>query len=349
MRDRARFLGVRLRPHIKTHKCPEVAAIQLEGLPKAVTVSTLAEARAFIAHGYVDVTYAVPIDPGKFEQMVSIARDSERFAVITDDPSVSGGLNAAAARAGVTIDVLLDVDCGYHRTGVDPRAPEAVGIPRQIVDSSHLRFAGILTHAGHAYHCGSFDERLAVAQEERDVMVELAERLRAHEVPTPVVSIGSTPTMTAVDHLRGVDEIRPGNYIFFDAMQARIGSCGVDDCALTVLAAVVHRDATRRSVVVDAGGIALSKDLGAVELDRAAGYGRVLDLAGNDLGTTVSSVSQEHGAFTAPDDRVFERLGIGARVRVLANHSCLTAAQHAHYHVVAGDQIIDRWPTYRGW
>ncbi len=90
-------------------------------------------ARAFIAHGYVDVTYAVPIDPGKFEQVVSIARDSERFAVITDDPSVSGGLNAAAARAGVTIDVLLDVDCGYHRTGVDPRAPEAVGIPRQIV------------------------------------------------------------------------------------------------------------------------------------------------------------------------------------------------------------------------
>ena len=93
-------------------------------------------------------------------------------------------------------------------------------------------------------------------------MVELAERLRQHSVEVPTVSIGSTPTISMIDHLDGIDEVRPGNYIFFDGYQATLGSCGFDDCALTVLAAVVHRDPTRRRIVVDAGAIAISKDRG---------------------------------------------------------------------------------------
>jgi D-serine deaminase-like pyridoxal phosphate-dependent protein len=269
--------------------------------------------------------------------------------VITDDRSVVDGLNRAIRSAGAKLDVFLDIDCGYHRTGIDPRSLEAIEIPRRIHESSHLRFAGILTHAGHAYRCSTPAERLAVAKEERDVMVELSERLRHAGLAAPSVSIGSTPTMTAVDHLEGIDEIRPGNYIFFDAMQVRLGSCRAEQCALSVLAAVVHRDQTRRKVVIDAGAIALSKDQGAVELDHSAGYGRVLDIDGADLGTTVSSVAQEHGTFLVPDDGPLERLAVGARVRVLVNHSCLTAAQHSCYHVVSGEKIVDRWPTYRGW
>jgi D-serine deaminase-like pyridoxal phosphate-dependent protein len=163
------------------------------------------------------------------------------------------------------------------------------------------------------------------------------------------VSIGSTPTITHVDHLDGVDEIRPGNYIFFDAFQAALGSCGLEDTALTVLATVIHKDASRRRLVVDAGAIALSKDRGPVGIDPSCGYGRVLDLQGTDTGMRVTGMSQEHGEIVAEDDTMIKRFKVGDRVRVLANHSCLTAAQHAYYNVVEGGRVVDRWEIHRGW
>jgi D-serine deaminase-like pyridoxal phosphate-dependent protein len=349
MSERAEALGVSLRPHVKTHKCVEVARIQTEGRPRRITVSTLAEARAFLANGFADITYAVPVEPGKFDEVFELARACERFAVITDDPDTVGLLAGAAGRADVSVGVFLKVDCGYHRVGVEPDAPEALETARRIHDSPALDFAGILTHAGHSYHARTRDELLSIARRERDVMVEFAGRLRAEGLTVPVVSVGSTPTATHVDSLAGVDEMRPGNYIFFDAFQATLGSCGFDDCALTVLASVVHLDRRRRRAVIDAGAVALSKDRGPVELDPACGHGRVLDLEGADTGLRVGGLSQEHGEIVAGESPHFERLRVGARVRVLANHSCLTAAQHDFYEVVEGGRVVDRWEIHRGW
>ena len=264
---RVRDLGARLRPHVKTHKSIEVARIQTEGHSGAITVSTLAEASAFVAHGFQDITYAVPIEPGKFKAALALARSCQRLNLITDDPEIPALLNQAARNENVSVDLFLKIDCGLHRCGVEPDSKEALEIPERISDSSNLRFAGILTHAGHSYHYRSRDERLTVARHERDVMRQLATELRDSGIDVPTVSIGSTPTITIVDHLDGVDEARPGNYIFFDAFQASIGSCTLDDCALTVLAAVVHRDLKRNKIVIDAGAIALSKDRGAIEFD----------------------------------------------------------------------------------
>lgn len=347
--ERVAGFGAKLRPHVKTHKCVEVARIQTDGHSGAITVSTLAEARGFAARGFADITYAVPIEPGKFEAAIELSRNCERLALITDDASTSERLDEAARRAGVTLDLFLKVDCGYHRCGVEPHAPEAFEIPRRITDSSNLRFAGILTHAGHSYHCRSKEELLAVAQHERNLMLEFASELRAAGIPVPAISIGSTPTITSVDHLEGIDEARPGNYIFFDAFQAALGSCALEDCALTVLAAVTHRDRARRKIVIDAGAVALSKDRGAVEFDSNCGYGLVLDLGGHYTGLRVHALSQEHGEIIEADEENLDRLKVGTRVRVLANHSCLTAAQHSRYNVLEGDSIVDRWEIQRGW
>jgi D-serine deaminase-like pyridoxal phosphate-dependent protein len=342
--------NVSLRPHVKTHKSIEVARIQTAGHNNpALTVSTLAEAQAFARHGFSDITYAVPIEPGKFAEAIEIVQSGVKLNFITDDAETPAELDEAAGRAAVKFDVFLKVDCGYHRCGVAPESKEAVEIPRQISDAKNLNFAGILTHAGHSYHARSIDEIRQIAAQERDVMTEFAGKLRADSIEVPTVSIGSTPTIHHVDHLTGVDEIRPGNYIFFDAFQATLGSCGFEDCALTVLTAVVHRDRERRKIIVDAGAIALSKDRGAVDLDETCGYGRVLDLAGNDLNMRVESVSQEHGAIHVGDEATFDRLKIGSRVRILANHSCLTAAQHEHYHVLENGAIVDRWEIHGGW
>ncbi|HYP54155.1 MAG TPA: alanine racemase [Pyrinomonadaceae bacterium] len=349
MSERVRGFGADLRPHVKTHKCAEVARIQTEGHRGGITVSTLAEARAFAGRGFRDITYAVPVEPGKFDEAIGLARECERFALITDDVSVPPLLDEAARRAGVPVDLFLKVDCGYHRCGVEPDRPEALEIPRLIAGARALRFAGILTHAGHSYNARSHEELLAIARHERDLMREFAARLRADGIGVPVVSVGSTPTATQVDHLDGVDEARPGNYIFCDAFQATLGSCSFDDCALTVLASVVHRDRTRRKIVIDAGAIALSKDRGAADLDPRCGYGRVQDLEGRDLGLRVESLSQEHGAVHVADERLFDSLRVGTRLRVLANHSCLTAAQHSHYNVLDGETVVDRWEIFRGW
>jgi D-serine deaminase-like pyridoxal phosphate-dependent protein len=352
MQARVEGMGARLRPHVKTHKCVEVARLQTSARSPALTVSTLAEARWFAARGLTDLTYAVPIEPGKFDAAIELAGDCERLALLTDDARVPAQLNAAARAANVTLDLFLKVDCGYHRCGVEPETKEAFEIPRRIMDASHLRFAGILTHAGHSYHSRDLAELRALASHERDLMVEFAAALRASGIPVPVVSIGSTPTISTVEHLEGVDEARPGNYIFFDAFQATLGSCRFEDCALTVLASVVHRDAARRKVVIDAGAVALSKDRGAADRDPACGYGRVLDLEGRDLKLRVTSLSQEHGMIEAHgdnNDAPFEELMVGTRLRILANHSCLTAAQHPHYNVLDGERIVDRWQIQRGW
>jgi D-serine deaminase-like pyridoxal phosphate-dependent protein len=354
MSRRIRQFGADLRPHIKTHKCIEVARIQTAGHSGAVTVSTLAEARAFATNGFSKITYAIPIEPGKFAEAIEISRDCE-LSLITDDVEVPDQLNDAAKQANVHLNLFLKVDCGYHRCGIEPNNPLAIEIPRRISSASNLRFAGILTHAGHSYNCQTKAEVLALAKHERDVMAGFAEGLRKEVGPVPIVSIGSTPTITSVDHLDGIDEVRPGNYIFFDAFQATLGSCSFGDCALTVLASVVHRDRARRKVIIDAGAIALSKDRGPVGLNPNCGYGRVLDLNGEDLNLTVSEMSQEHGVIIANDENdendenTLDQLSVGSRVRVLANHSCLTAAQHSHYNVLEGEHVVDRWKIHNGW
>jgi D-serine deaminase-like pyridoxal phosphate-dependent protein len=348
--DVARRNNVRLRPHIKTHKCIEVARIQTAGHDGAITVSTLAEARAFARHGFSDITYAVPIERGKFADAVEISRlGGIKLNLLTDDAETVKPLDAAAGESGVRFDVFVKIDCGTHRVGVEPQTPGAIEMPRTVADAKNLNFAGILTHAGHSYNVRTKEEILEVARHERDSMVELAERLRAESIEVPTVSIGSTPTISVIDHLEGIDEIRPGNYIFFDNYQATLGSCAFADTALTVLAAIVHRDLSRNKLVIDAGAIALSKDRGPVGLDPGCGYGHVLDLDGDETGLRVTGLSQEHGEIVAQDDAMIKRFQVGDRVRILANHSCLTAAQHSHYNVVEDGRIVGRWEIHRGW
>jgi len=349
MATRISALGARLRPHVKTHKAIEVGRMQAKAGMHGITVSTLAEARAFAAQGFDDITYAVPIEPGKYAAVAAMNAAGTRLAVLTDDVEVPASLAAVAWAASVTIDVYLKVDCGYGRAGVDPEGPALIKLARRIGDQSSLRFAGILTHAGHAYQARGQAAILAYARAERAVMVAAAARLADAGIAVPTVSIGSTPTASHVDDLTGVHEVRTGNYAFYDLMQVTIGSCTADDVALSVLAAVVHRDLARGMMLLDAGSIAMSKDAGIADPDGVTHFGRLVTLEGEDLGLRVTALSQEHGWVTVHDRALLERLPVGARVRILANHSCLTAAQHAHYEVCDGTRVVDRWVNHRGW
>lgn len=257
MADRARRFGVALRPHIKTHKCLEIAERQRTLGASGITVSTLYEAQVFAQHGFDDLTWAFPLPLTRLAEARSLSQDVG-LGVVADTPETV----AALEQSGHPFRVWLKVDCGYHRAGVDPSADSAAALARALYESQVLRFAGILSHSGHAYHAASRSQMAAIAEEERRVMTAFAARLREAGVHVPRISVGSTPAMSAVERMDGVDEIRPGNYAFYDYTQTVLGSCAVTDCAVTVLACVVSSPPGSRRSVVDAGSLALSKDTG---------------------------------------------------------------------------------------
>ena len=331
MAERAERLDVALRPHVKTHKCVEIARRQAELGARGLTVSTLYEARVFAEHGFIDLTWAFPLVPGRVDEAVELAGRTD-LGLVIDSPEACRALEASRRR----LRALIKVDCGYHRAGVDPEGPEVLQLARRLAASRRLAFGGLLTHSGHAYK----EDRLTVARQERDVMMGCADRLRAAGVEVPLVSVGSTPAMTAVDHLEGVDEARPGNYALFDYTQAELGSCAPADCAVTVLTSVVSRPAGAGHTVVDAGALAMSQDPGPA----GDGFGRVFAdyaVGALDPERRLVSLSQEHGILSG-------RPQIGERLRLLPNHSCLTVAQFDEYHVVRGDELVDRWKIWRG-
>lgn len=345
MQERARELGVRLRPHVKTHKSVEAARIQIDGGFGGITVSTLAEARFFKEGGFSDITYAVPVGPDKLPAAAALQREMEKLSLLVDTAAGLAFVEDYAARENVRFNVFLKVDCGYHRAGVDPGGGEALEIARRIDESSFLDFEGILTHAGHAYKSRDAQKTRKVARQERDTMVRFAERLEEAGIGSRTISVGSTPTAAHADHLEGVTEMRPGNYLFFDKFQADVHSCRLAQCSATVLASVVSHQHNPPRILIDAGALALSKDRGADHIQSETVYGAIQ----GHRHLRISSLSQEHGIVTSRGPIDFGKHRIGSRLRIIPNHSCLTAACFPEYHVVEGEEVVDVWKPVRGW
>lgn len=337
MRAKAAASKVIFRPHVKTHKVVEVGRMQHGGEPGPITASTLAEVERFADAGFGDITYAVPIAPEKLERAAGIARRIERLNVLID----SFEAFEAVESSGFVFDVFLKVDCGYHRAGVNPDDPASVVLAKRMIDSKKMRFGGLLTHAGHSYHATNADEIRAVAGEETAALTRFRERAGGNIVR----SIGSTPTASVVDRFTNCEEVRPGNYVFYDAFQSTIGSCRFEDVAVSVLTTVVGSYPERNTIIVDAGALAMSKDLGPDHINPQFGFGIVCDpdLKPYDAMKLVA-LSQEHGKIAT-----LGPVAVGTLLRIVPNHSCLTAAMYPRYHVVDGRRVISEWQPVRGW
>jgi D-serine deaminase-like pyridoxal phosphate-dependent protein len=340
MRDKAVASGVLFRPHVKTHKVVEIGRMQHAGGTGPITVSTLAEAEAFAEAGFRDITYAVPIAPDKLPRAAALARRIERLSVLIDSDHALRAIEAF----DFTFDVFLKVDCGAHRAGVDPESPDSARLAIAIGRSERARFQGLLTHAGHSYGARDVEEIRRVAAEESSSLTRFRALLAAGGLGDAVRSIGSTPTAAVVERFSDCDEVRPGNYVFFDAFQATIGSCALEDCAVSVLTTVVGSYPERGTIIVDAGALALSKDLGPDHLDPRFGYGLVCDLELRPLPMRVISLSQEHGKIA-----VQAHVPVGTRLRIIPNHSCLTSANFDRYHVLDEGKVVGEWRPVRGW
>lgn len=338
MASKASSLGVRLRPHVKTHKCVEIAMRQKVAGCHGITVSTLHEAAVFADHGFDDITWAFPVNLSRLDEACDLARKCTLRLVVDSEEAVT-----VLEKLQFPLRVWLKVDCGYHRAGIDPEEPLGLDLAQRIRDSSDLIFDGILTHSGHAYNVTGSDELRRVAEQERSVMVAFADRLRRRGIEVPALSIGSTPAMSATESLVGIDEARPGNYVFYDGTQVGLGSCRTSDCAVTVVASVVSSPRSHTHSVVDAGALAMSKDPGLSDSSPVE-MGHIFDDHESGLLSSTKrlyGLSQEHGLVTG-------NLPIGSRLRILPNHSCLTVACFDEFAVARGNAVIDSWKIWRG-
>ncbi|MCF8531547.1 MAG: alanine racemase [Reyranella sp.] len=352
MSDRMRDAGVILRPHLKTAKSIEVGRMAVEDHDGRITVSTLAEARYFAGGGFKDVLYGVGIVPTKLAAVAELRRQGVNLRVVTDNLAVAKAI-AAAATDGDSFSVFIEIDCGGGRAGLPfPELPGLLDIAGILHDAPGVDLAGVMTHAGHSYHQSTPTGIAAVAEQERLAIVGAAEALRAAGIPCPIVSGGSTPTAMYSRDFTGITEMRPGVYVFNDLDQEFIGSCGAGDLALSVLASVIGHYPHRNQILVDAGALALSKDISAQEFHPKVGYGIIADAPAR--GMAVVACSQEHGFVGTEAPLPYASLPVGARVRILPNHACITAAAYDRYYVVdsdldGGKSVVDVYDRINGW
>ncbi|MEX2572170.1 MAG: alanine racemase [Gemmatimonadota bacterium] len=353
LRDHLDSLGVPLRPHLKTVKSVEIARRVLDGGNGPATVSTLKEAEVFAAAGVRDILYAVGIAPRKLARVLSLRAAGCDLIVILDSAAQADAVARASREAGDPIPALIEIDSDGHRAGLTPDDPAVVAIGRTLEDGG-AALRGVLTHAGESYGAIGADALTAFAERERLAAVAAARALRDAGLPSPVVSVGSTPTAHFARNLAGVTEVRAGVHVFFDLVMAGIGVCALDDIAISVLTTVIGHQRERGWIVVDAGWMAMSRDRGTAGQAVDQGYGLVCDLRGRPLGDLIiAATSQEHG-IVAPRDGssvALPELPVGTPLRVLPNHACATAAQFDGYEVLQADAApaLVRWKRFRGW
>lgn len=331
---------LKLRPHVKAHKSPDIARRQLAAGAAGITVAKVGEAEVMAGAGVRDIFVANEIvTPTKIDRLLAMSPDV-RLAVALDSPDNLPLLSRAAAAAATRLGVLIEIDTGLHRCGV-PDARAALELAALVADHPSLEFRGIFTHAGQVYGATSADQVTEIGRLEGTTMVAMAERLRSAGLPVAEVSVGSTPTARISGAVPGVTEIRPGNYVFYDAIQVGLGVVAEERCALRVLATVVSRPASDR-VVLDAGSKTLALDRGAHGTSVVQGFGRLVGWPGMLL----ERLSEEHGvAVLAPDAADGRLPRIGETIEIIPNHACTVANLARVFNVVEGDRVVDRWPV----
>jgi D-serine deaminase-like pyridoxal phosphate-dependent protein len=339
MAERARAAGVEMRPHSKTHKSIAVARLQHEHGAAGLTVATTREAECFAAAGIDDLLVAhPPVGGWRLERLTALA-GHVRLRVVLDSIEAAQLLDDACRRTGAGIGYLWEVDCGVGRCGTLPGAATAELVASIAGRTRHAFFDGLMAFGGHSYAANSLDEIRAAADDERAAVLETADALTERGVEVRAMSIGTTPTAHMLESAPGATEIRPGNYVFYDATQVALELVPKERCALSVAATVVARPSANR-LILDSG----SKALAAEQLtQRTTGFGFVI---GHDE-LVVERLYEEHAIVTsaAPID-----IPIGSRLRIVPNHSCATANLHDRMLVVEGDEVVDVWTVdARGW
>lgn len=344
-------LGVTFRPHVKTHKSVELLSLFNDySCYQGITVSTLKEAEYFAQSGVVDILYAVSLAPNKFEQVEKLLLKGVQLTLLVDSMFVAEKLVQFAELINKPISVLIEIDTDGHRAGLEPTDSAIIDIAKSLNSSPCTQFKGIMTHAGESYGCQSVEEIYQHAELERSGMVAASEYLTSNNIKVEIVSVGSTPTAKYFKSLDGVTEMRAGVFVFHDLVMAGLNVCKMEDISLSVLTTVISHKVSHNRLIIDAGGLALSKDSGTQnqQIDRA--FGVVSDIDGNIYANLiVNKANQEHGIVQLTDGYSFSQFPIGTKLRILPVHACMTGAAYEQYSIENNGEIVDTWERCNGW
>ncbi|MDQ3695658.1 MAG: alanine racemase [Chloroflexota bacterium] len=325
--------GVNLRPHMKTHKTPHIARLQLAAGAAGATCAKLGEAEVFVDQaGIDDVLLAYPVvgEP-KLRRLLALM-ERARVTVAVDSLAAAAGLSAAMAATGRTLDLYIEVNTGQDRAGAGA-GEEAVALALTVDRLPGARVVGVMTHEGHA---GASDPAV-IAETARNAgaaLVDTAAKIRSHGIELPHVSVGSTPSSWDTPAVAGVTEMRPGTYVFYDNSIFRHGRIGPDRCAARVVATVVSRPAAGRAII-DAGSKALAMDPSSSH----PGHGYIV----GHPHATIARISEEHGVVLLPPAE--PGFAVGDRVEVIPNHICPAVNLTDELLIMRDGRVADRWPV----
>ncbi|WP_214408741.1 alanine racemase [Sphaerisporangium fuscum] len=320
--------GVKLRPHIKTHKMPELARMQLEAGATGITCAKLGEAEIMADAGIDDILVAYPIWGEPKLRRLAALRERARVRVSLDSPDVAAGLGRLGRETGSPVEILVEVDTGQHRLGRPPGRPTA-DLVAEIAAIPGVEVVGLLTLAGHSYHARTAGELAEVSRREGTDLVETAEMCARDGIELREISVGSTPTARYVAGVAGVTEIRPGTYIFNDTAMMRLGVATEATTGARVLTTVIARSSAER-VVFDAGTKCLTSDgAGTPGWIRAVGVPHL----------QMDFLNEEHAvARLDPGDAA--ELPVGTRVQLIPSHACSAVNLFDVAYGVEGGRVV---------
>ncbi|KAA3619427.1 MAG: alanine racemase [Calditrichaeota bacterium] len=340
MSEKAQKNGVIFRPHFKTHQSAEVAEWFREFGTTKITVSSLAMAEYFAAHNWRDITLAFSVNPRQIKTIDALAKKIKLNLLIENTEVAESLVSHLKSQAGI----FIKIDTGYHRTGLPWDASEKVLKLIKIIENCpNLHFKGLLAHSGHSYKSTSKEQILKVYDATVERLTNLKSNIEKSYAKDFILSIGDTPCCSIVEKFAGIDEIRPGNFVFYDVMQYQLNACTTEDIALTMACPVVAKHESRQQIVIHGGAVHLSKDSLLIN-NKIKHFGLVVPLSDDEgwgevyKNSYVCSVSQEHGIIQA-ENELFESTQIGDLVGILPVHSCLAVNLMKSYITCEGTKI----------
>lgn len=325
-----------LRPHCKTHQSAEISSWFRDFGVSGITVSSFPMASYFAQAGWDDILVAFPFLPGELESLQVLSENCS-VSILVDSPAALPFLNHIRNPAGF----YIDVDTGYGRTGVRTENPELI---EQIIlkarQNPKLQFKGFYCHAGHSYKFKTQEERERIHQKARSDLVGLKKQFSEHG---PRILYGDTPNCSTQNDFRGIDEITPGNFVFYDLVQHGLGACSLEEIAVALECQVAGNYMHKGQIVIHGGGVHFSKE--SLNINGRTVYGRLVQPDKGGIFTPgpnawLTNLSQEHGVLEASTE-VFNQLSIGDTLLFLPVHSCLTANLAKEYRTLDGDRITN--------
>jgi len=338
MKEKADKYGVKFRPHFKTHQSAEVGEWFRDAGIEAITVSSVTMAKYFASHGWKDITIAFPVNFAEVDEINNLAKTIRLNLLIESMESFIFVEDNIHPKTGI----YLKIDAGYQRTGIAVEDHEKILVLiLEIMHARHHEFEGLLLHNGNTYHAKSVDEIKQIHNESMIKIKALNDFLSLHDI-VPKISAGDTPSMSIINDFSGIDEIRPGNFVFYDVMQQKLGSCSFGDIAVALACPVVAKNNERNELVIYGGAIHLSKDfINDAEGNRIFGLVVFFDKTGWQEpleNTFVKSLSQEHGIIKTTPELV-NKIKIGSFIGILPVHSCLTVHQMREFYTLKNEKI----------